>query len=183
MRPILCCVLFLLLFSFSQAQFARKSLDNQWDRMLLVSKYEGINTSGFEAVYYKNNNLWWNDWFTPWSIGLQSTRIRNDKFEESEYLSADLGYITLGITGFKNLTEKLYINIDLGVNIGFENLIDLNSTPQDRFIIGLSSSQGILYIPNTNSGFVFKAGIYEEVLTSKLYTYDVGAKFGAGFVF
>jgi hypothetical protein len=151
--------------------------------MILASKYEGINTSGFEAVYYKNNNMWWNDWLTPLSIGLQSTSIRNEKFEESEYLSADLGYITLGITGFKNLTEKLYINIDVGVIIGFENLTDFNSSSDERFVIGLSSSQGILYIPNTNSGFVLKAGIYEEALTSKLYAFDIGFKLGAGFVF
>ncbi len=45
------------------------------------------------------------------------------------------------------------------------------------------SFQGLLFIPNSNWALVLKAGIYEQVLTSKLYDYDVGATLGVGLKF
>jgi len=93
------------------------------------------------------------------------------------------GHATIGVSGLKTLTDKLYLNIDAGVILGSENLTELNGKQYDRFFVGLSSFQGILFVPTTKWAIVLKAGIYEEVLTSKLYGYDVGLLLGVGLKF
>ena len=94
-----------------------------------------------------------------------------------------MGHATIGVSGLKTLTDKLYLNIDAGVILGSENLTELTGKQYDRFFVGLSSFQGILFVPTTKWAVVLKAGIYEEVLTSKLYGYDVGLLLGVGLKF
>ena len=71
----------------------------------------------------------------------------------------------------------------VGVILGSENLVELTGKEYDRFYAGLSSFQGILFVPTTKWAVVLKAGVYEEVLTSKLYSYDVGVLLSVGLKF
>ena len=75
------------------------------------------------------------------------------------------------------------LNLDGGVVIGNEKLTSFSSAYSERVFVGLSLFQGILFVPRINVPIVLKAGIYEEVLSSKLYNFDVGVKIGVGLMF
>jgi hypothetical protein len=61
--------------------------------------------------------------------------------------------------------------------------VSFSSAYSERVFVGLSLFQGILFVPRINVPIVLKAGIYEEVLNSKLYNFDVGVKIGVGLMF
>lgn len=165
------------------AQYGSASNTQDWRNMVLVSRVEGINTSGMYYEYLQNTNNWWGDWLLPWRVSIQFSNIRDEEFQKSNFRQATMGHATIGVSGLKTLTDKLYLNIDAGVILGSENLTELTGKQYDRFFVGLSSFQGILFVPTTKWAVVLKAGIYEEVLTSKLYGYDVGVQLGFGLKF
>lgn len=175
----------LLLLStwLATAQSGTSSNTQDWRNMVMVSRVEGINTSGMYYEYLQNTNNWWGDWLLPWRVSIQVSEIRNAKFEKSIFRQASMGHAAIGVGGFKTLTDKIYLNIDAGVILGSENLVELSWKQYDRFYVGLRSFQGILFVPTTKWAVVLKAGVYEEVLTSKLYNYDVGVLLGVGLKF
>ena len=175
----------LLLLStwLATAQHGTSSNTQDWRNIVLVSRAEGINTSGMYYEYLQNTNNWWGDWLLPWRVSIQISEIRDEKFLKSNFQQASMGQATLGVGGFKTLTDKIYLNIDAGVILGSENLVELTGKEYDRFYAGLSSFQGILFVPTTKWAVVLKAGVYEEVLTSKLYSYDVGVLLSVGLKF
>ena len=75
------------------------------------------------------------------------------------------------------------MNLDGGVILGLENLTEFSGRNADRFFVGLSTSQGVLYIPDSKFALVLKGGLYQEVLTSKLYNFDIGIQVGVGLKF
>ena len=117
------------------------------------------------------------------AVSIQLSDIRDEKFLQSNFVQASMGHATIGVGGLKTLTNRLYLNIDAGVILGSENLTELTGKQYDRFFVGLSSFQGILFVPTTKWAVVLKAGIFEEVLTSKLYQYDIGILLGIGLKF
>lgn len=165
------------------AQYGSASNTQDWRNMVLFSRAEGINTSGMYYEYLQNTNNWWGDWLLPWRVSIQFSNIRDEEFQKSNFLQATMGHATIGVSGLKTITDKLYLNIDAGVILGSENITELTGKQYDRFFVGLSSFQGILFVPTTKWAVVLKAGIYEEVLTSKLYGYDVGVQLGVGLKF
>jgi hypothetical protein len=67
--------------------------------------------------------------------------------------------------------------------IGTKKLTSFSSAYSERVFVGLSLFHGILFVPRINVPIVLKAGIYEEVLNSKLYNFNVGVKIGVGVMF
>lgn len=167
----------------ASAQYSSLSRRQDWRNMVLVSRTEGVNTSGMHFEFLQNANNWWGNWLLPWRISFQLAEIQTEKFEKSNYIKASFSHATIGLGGYKTLSDRLYLNIDAGVILGSENLTPLRGNQFDYFFVGLSSFQGILFVPSTKWALVLKAGVYEEVLTSKLYGYDLGIKLGVGFKF
>ena len=178
-----CLTLLLLSTWVASAQYGTSSNTQDWRNIVLVSRVEGVNTSGMHFEYLQNTNNWWNDWLLPWRVSIKLADIRTEKFEKSDYIKASFNHATIGMGGYKTLSDRLYLNIDAGVILGSENLTPLRGNPFDHFFVGLSSFQGILFVPSTKWALVLKAGVYEEVLTSKLYGYDLGINLGVGFKF
>ena len=183
MKTTLYISLLLLSTWVATAQYGSSSTPQDWRNMVLASRVEGVNTSGMYYEYLQNTNNWWGDWLLPWRVSIQLSDIRDEKFLQSNFVQASMGHATIGVGGLKTLTDKLYLNIDAGVILGSENLTERTGKQFDRFFLGLSSFQGLLFIPNSKWALVLKAGIYEQVLTSKLYNYDVGATLGVGLTF
>lgn len=183
MKTTFYIVLLLLSTWTATAQYGSSSNTQDWRNMVLVSRTEGVNTSGMYYEYLQNTNNWWGDWLLPWRVSIQFSDIRDEKFRKSNFRQASMGQVTLGVGGLKTLTDKLYLNIDAGVILGSENLTEFTGKQYERFVVGLSSFQGILFIPKTKWAIVLKAGIYEEALTSKLYSYDIGILVGIGLKF
>ena len=58
--------------------------------------------------------------------------------------------------------------------MGNERLIDLDLNRKERFLIGTSPSQSLYFIPDNKYGIVVGLGLYEKLLTSKVYPFDIG---------
>jgi len=183
MKPTCFTMLLLLGTWAATAQYGSSSKTQDWRNMVLASRAEGINTSGMHYEYLQNTNNWWGDWLLPWRASIQLTDLRNEKFQKSDFRQATMGHATVGVSGIKTLSDRLYLNMDAGVILGSENLVELSGKQYDRFYVGLSSFQGILFIPTSKWAVVLKTGIYEEVLTSKVYGFDMGLMLGAGLKF
>ena len=79
--------------------------------------------------------------------------------------------------------STLLLNLDGGVIIGNEKLTRFSNAYTERVFVGLSLFQGVMFVPKISVPIVLKAGVYEEVLNSKLYTFDIGVKIGLGIRF
>jgi hypothetical protein len=176
-------LIMLSVFNIAQAQSTNNSAIEDWRNIVLVSRVEGTNTTGVHFEYLQNRNQWWGDWLVPWVFRFQSTELRDKTFNKTNYQTASVAQLTVGVNGYKPLTDSLLLNLDGGVVIGNEKLTSFSSAYSERVFVGLSLFQGILFVPRINVPIVLKAGIYEEVLSSKLYNFDVGVKIGVGLMF
>ena len=173
----------LIVFNIAQAQSTNRSATEDWRNIVLVSRVEGLNTTGVHFEYLQNRNQWWGDWLLPWAIRFQSTELRDKTFNKTNYQTASVAQLTVGVNGYKPLTDNLLLNLDGGVIIGNEKLTSFSGDYTERVFVGLSLFQGIMFVPKINVPIVLKAGIYEEVLSSKLYNFDIGVKIGVGLKF
>ena len=72
------------------------------------------------------------------------------------------------------------LNVKLGVLVGNENLTNVSGETLERVFVGVHSFQGVMIIPQNKLPIIIKAGVYEEVLNSKLYNINIGFKIGVG---
>jgi hypothetical protein len=173
----------LSIFSFTQAQNSNNSTFDDWRNIVLVSKASGSNTKGVHFEYLQNRNHQWGDWLLPWAFRFQSTELRDKAFNKTNYRTASVAQLTVGVNGYKPLTDTLLLNLDGGVIIGNEKLTRFSNAYTERVFVGLSLFQGVMFVPKISVPIVLKAGVYEEVLNSKLYTFDIGVKIGLGIRF
>ena len=173
----------LSIISVAQAQNANSSAFEDWRNIVLVSKVESTNTTGVHFEYLQNRNQWWGDWLLPWALRFQSTELRDKTFNKTNYRTASVAQLTVGVNGYKPLTSNLLLNLDGGVIIGNEKLTNFSGAYTERVYVGLSLFQGILFVPKISVPIVLKAGVYEELLSSKLYNFDIGLKVGVGLKF
>jgi hypothetical protein len=117
------------------------------------------------------------------NFSFQTKGIQEETFLESPYLSVTKIQGTLGFSGYKPIAPQWLLNVEVGVILGNEILVDLFNRRDERFVFGLGSSQGVMFVPSSQWGIVLQAGIYEDIVNSKLYTFDVGVHFGAGLRF
>ena len=68
----------------------------------------------------------------------------------------------------------------LNVGLGNEKLTDFSFQETNRFLAGLQTSQGLLYIPKSKFGFALGLGVFEKLSTSKIYSFDFGVMFSLG---
>ena len=183
MKTPLLTNLILLSCWVAPAQYNSAAKTQNWNNIISVSKMEGTHTSGLQFSYLKNTNYWWNDWLIPLSFSFQTKEIQEETFLESPYLSVTKTQGTLGFSGYKPLAPQWLLNVEVGVILGNEILVDLFNRRDERFVFGLGSSQGVMFVPSSQWGIVLQAGIYEDIVNSKLYTFDVGVHIGAGFRF
>ena len=162
------------------AQKRNKNSEHDWRQMVILSRTFGANASSKKIGYFKNTNVMLNGWLIPWGIEIQSSDIDDDYFKKSGYLSGKLNYLSIGRNGFKSFRENTFYNISTNILFGMEELKEFSFKEKDNLVIGISLSQGIVYIPKSIFGFVVGCGVYEKFLTSKIYPFDVGIEISAG---
>jgi hypothetical protein len=156
-----------------------------WKKLFLVSKSFGINSEGVKIHTYTNRNRKKpaDEWIFPWALGFEQSEINNKKFIESGYKSYNSIYVSVGRNGFKHFKNNFYFNGMLNVGLGNEKLMDYSEKTKNQFLIGLEASQGLLFIPRSDFGFVFGVSVFEKIFTSKIYSFDVRVQFSAGITF
>ncbi len=128
----------------------------------------------------KGNN---NDWIFPWTIGVENYEIDSELILKSEYRSYSSGYFGIGRTAIKHFKNNFYFNLSASIVLGTEKLTDYSSARFNRILVGMTTSQGLLYIPKSKYGVVFGAGVFEKAFTSKIYSFDLGLQLSIGVKF
>jgi len=89
----------------------------------------------------------------------------------------------VGICPFRRLNDYLFLNLGLQLIIGEEELTGFGGNQSTNTIFGIAPSQGIYFIPKSKVGITLGIGLYEKLLTSKIYQNDYGIKFEVGIKF
>ena len=150
------------------------------DSIILVPKTGGINTSGLDVEYLQNTNQWWGNWLITVSAGFRTTDLNDKAFKKTNYKSASLGQLTIGLSGYNPLSKSVLLNVKLGVLVGNEILTSFSGETDERIFVEAHSFRGVMITPQTKPPIVIKAGVYEEALNSKLYNFNIGFKIGVG---
>ena len=94
-----------------------------------------------------------------------------------------MSYFIAGISPFYRLSNNLYLNLGLNLIYGQEILTDFYGSEYSYTYFGISSSQGIYFIPKSKVGIALGISIYEKSLSSKVYKNDFGIKLDIGIKF
>ena len=167
-------ILFILFFGIAYGQSNNEGELPNWKHLALFQKTAGIHADGFKIKYLRNTKSTWKGWLVPLSIGLGRSNIHSDRIVKADYFDANINTFYLGYTGFKEVRNNLYLNLSLNLSVGSERLIDLGLNRKERFLIGTSPSQSLYFIPDNKYGIVVGLGLYEKLLTSKVYPFDIG---------
>lgn len=143
---------------------------NKWLSMITFSRMFGITSNGWSVQYQGYNIVGSTRWSIPIVFGVESFLVY------PEYISTNstLTYMKAGISPIYRITDKIHLN--LGCNILYGN------TGDDVFF-GFNPSEGIYYVPKSKFGIVVGLGLYQKLLSTTLYTGDVGVKLEIGIKF
>lgn len=165
----------------SLSNVSRESI--RWNSLLTFNRTFGINANGWGLTYYGYAFDETSDWIIPMVIAIEGFTIDTDYFRQFKYQKASLNYWMPGISAFKELGGNIYANLTLLIPVGNETLTDFYGNETDGFLIGLAPAQGIYYIPKSNFGITLGIGMYQRLLTSKVYKSDFGFKAEIGLKF
>lgn len=177
--------------SYSQVQDKKVIIDtskyvketSQWINLITYSQRYGLHADGWTLQYYGYNLTNKAKWIFPLIFGIELFELHADYFEQSEYQAGNMSYFSGGISPFYKLTKYLYLNIDLRILFGDEEITDFYSRETSHSFIGISHSQGIYFIPKSRFGIVAGLSLNEKLLSSKVYKNDLGLKLEVGLKF
>lgn len=98
-------------------------------------------------------------------------------------MEARLNYGMFGICPFREITDRVYINLDFMLLVGAETLTDRIDRQSTNLLLGIAPKQSLYFIPDSRYGLVVGFGLYQRLLTSEVYKNDFGFQVEAGFKF
>lgn len=166
----------------------KKRLDQQGQQvmplnLLLVGYLAGSNATGWKFSYYRSSKPSHKSWFFPWRLGGEVLQIDDQYFAQSDFLEARLRYGMFGICPFREISSKVYLNLDFLLLVGAESLTDRINRQSTNLLLGIAPKQSLYFIPNSQYGLVVGFGLYQRLLTSEAYRNDFGFQVEAGFKF
>jgi hypothetical protein len=166
----------------------KKRLDQQEQKviplnLLLFGYAAGNNATGWKFSYYRSSKSSHEGWFFPWRLSGEFLQIESQPFARSGIVEARLNYGMFGICPFREISDRVYVNLDLMLLVGAETLTDRIDRQSTNLLLGLAPKQTLYYIPNSRFGLVIGFGLYQRLLTSEVYQSDFGFQIEAGFKF
>lgn len=146
---------------------------NKWLSMITFSRIYGITSNGWSVQYQGYNIIGSTRWSIPIVFGVESFMVYPDYMSTNSTLT----YMKAGISPIYRITDRIHLN--LGCNILYGNTGD---DGEDIFF-GFNPSEGIYYVPKSKFGIVVGLGLYQKLLSTTLYTGDVGVKLEIGIKF
>lgn len=166
----------------------KKRLDQQGQQviplnLLLAGYAAGSNATGWMFSYYRSSKSSHKGWFFPWRLGGEFLQIESQPFARSGIVEARLNYGMFGICPFREITDRVYINLDFMLLVGAETLTDRIDRQSTNLLLGIAPKQSLYFIPDSRYGLVVGFGLYQRLLTSEVYKNDFGFQVEAGFKF
>jgi hypothetical protein len=156
---------------------------SRWVNILTFSPKFGIHATGWSVQYIGFNQTNISKWIIPLIIGVEGFEISSDYFSNFNYQAASMSYFMIGISPFLKLNDYFFINLGFNILGGDELLEDFYGDTDSHAFIGASPFQGIYFISKSNFGITVGVGVYEKILSSKIYKSDLGVKFEVGIKF
>ncbi len=156
---------------------------SKWINMITFSQRFGIHANGRSLQYYGYNLKNTSRQIIPVVFGFELFTIHTDYVSRFQNKSVDMSYLLAGISPFYKLNDNLFLNFGTNLIVGQEELIGFYRNESRNTFWGLSLSQGIYFISKSEAGITFGLGIYEKLLTSEVFKYDIGIKLEIGLKF
>ncbi|MEM9983443.1 MAG: hypothetical protein AAF734_13175 [Bacteroidota bacterium] len=84
---------------------------------------------------------------------------------------------------YKKLLSGAYATLSANLPIGFEILENLEGNNSVNFVIGVGASQGLRFIPWEKNGLVLGVDFFQQLETSRIYSFDLGVEVVLGINF
>ena len=164
--------------------------DSKWVNLLMANAAFGTNAEGWGGAYMGFSTKQKNGWLIPVTVAVDRITIDPSLFNRAGYNEkANLLY-TYGKVGtgvIRKLGEDFHFLFGINALGGPEELTrdnpDGTITISNGFSFGGEASQSFYFISRGKIGFFLGAGVYERVLTSKVYKTDIGLKIEGGIKF
>ncbi len=164
------------------SQYVKPS--QRWINMITYARTYGIHAQGWSAHYYGYTFTNSCRWALPVVIGINWHEINADYILESGYYEASIGYALIGISPFYKLNDVFLLKLGANIMIGSERLSSRCAcTPDTKSVWGIATEQGVYFVPKSRFGITVGVGIYEKLLTSKVYKNDLGVRLELGIKF
>ncbi len=153
----------------------------KWVNIISYQKIVSKHTEGWRVSYVgftENEKV-----ILPFIYSFDRYRIKPESLKNSNYKSANYFTPGFGTVFYQNLFSAIYINFSLQIPVGVERLVAVNNENSNNFIIGIESSQELMFIPKSDFGLVIGVGIYQKAQTSKIFKTNFGVEFRAGIKF
>lgn len=144
----------------------------------------GFNYSGFK--YDSSKNV-----FIDVTFGYDQVSAETNVENNSRSYKLHSGYT--GFHVYPRIYDELFLKLGLLFHVGEEvQKYDLEIPPlisneiemEDKyFTLGVTTSQGVTYIPTTSAGLAFSLSFYQRVHSLEDYKYDIGAILNIGIRF
>lgn len=136
----------------------------------------GISYTGF--VDSKNG------WIKPYETSFEITWAKDDIAAENGFSEVNSFVFRPELYFFyKRLLSGVYASMSVNAPFGFELLEDMEGANSFNFVIGAGASQGLRFIPWQQKGIVFGVDFFQQLETSKVYSFDYGIEVVLGMNF
>lgn len=157
---------------------------NKWVSLITYSRYLGTAANGFSIQYTGFNLKNTSKWSIPVIIGYNFITIKFQPELHTDLQLYEYGIGSIGIQPFYRINDYTFLSLGLNMLIGEEAYSSqFNYEIKEQSFFGLDLSQGIAIIPNTTFNATFGISIYERIISSRVYPFDLGIKVDLGIKF
>ncbi|MBP2832915.1 hypothetical protein J8281_12030 [Aquimarina sp. U1-2] len=161
--------------------------DNELNKWYNIVEYRQIVTSTYHegwAVGYTGFLDRDKGFIIPFEINIELYDVKEDFARKEGFEFVDATVIRPGIFGYKKIFPGVYGAVGVNIPIGLEVKRRLE-TDRDiyKFLVGVSSSQGIKIIPWKAYGLVLGVEFFQQFQNSEIYTSDIGLEVSFGINF
>jgi hypothetical protein len=162
-------------------QYVKES--SQWINLLTYSPNFGINAKGWSLQYRGFLLSTTSKWTIPITFALDFQDINEELLYQAGYQGVSMSYYQAGISPIRKLNNYVYLNLGANLLYGTEYLVSNSYNESELSLFGLSTLQGLLIFPPSKFGFCIGLSVYQKLMTSQVYRYDLGVKLDVGIKF
>lgn len=172
-RNFICLLTLLLLPLVASAQVALDSIPAKQLHIISYTKVFGSNYKSW-SVQYREFECESKEFVIPITLSFGNTTIDESHLEKKNIKEVDTFSLGLGFDGYEHLGNGLYFKLGLGILTGMESIEKHNETTDEKFLIGLSSNTGFLYVPYADFGLVIGMNVAGKLSNSQALSRSFG---------
>ena len=167
--------------TIDELQITKDKPLGHWHNLITFKRSMGHHTQGWQVSYIGFSNR--KEIIVPFIFSLGQSQTKEATTRRSEYRVVDAYTFSFGSQVYIQLLPNFYANVSLNVPVGIELLRDRQEKKSQNFLIGIGSTQGLMYIPKSALGLVLGGSVYQRLQTSRIFSTDWGFELSIGIKF